>query len=391
MPSRNAIETIKILLVEDDLAEARLLREVLKSFHDERFQLIHVKRLLEAKKHLQQEQYDAILLDLTLPDSVGLNSLQEINQLAPSVPIVVLTNNSDEQLALTAVREGAQDYLIKRKINVEGLVRSLQYAIERKRAAETMRLTNRNLCSQIEHARNQLIEAQKSDRLRAEFLSMFSHEFRNPLTTILASSGLLEQKKAHLTPETQQLLLKQIHSAGKSLSQLIDEIIFLGRSDAGKLPYSPETADIVAHLRQQVAEFQLTTGRKHQMLFHSRGDFTGTMWDLSLLNHITDNLLMNAIKYSPADSTIELTLERENDLAKITICDSGIGMSAEYLDKLFVPFQRADNARHLPGTGLGLSIVKRCVEVQSGTIQVISKENQGTTVTITLPLVTSAS
>ncbi len=386
MSPRHALKTVNILLVEDDLAEARLLQEVLKNFKVEDFCLTHVKRLQQAKDHLEQAQYDVVLLDLTLPDSIGLNSLREIKQSIPSIPIVVLTNHNDEKFALEAVRAGAQDYLVKRKINVEGLVRSLQYAIERQRVAETMRQANKDLSLQIERARNQLLEAQKNDQLRAEFLSMFSHEFRNPLTTILASSGLLEQRQANLTTETQQLLLQQIHAAGKGLAQLIDEIIFLGRSDAGKLAYEPKLLDIEAYLSQKVTSLQLTVGNQHQLKFTSKGDFTNTLWDTSLLQHIIDNLLINAIKYSPVDSLIELSLTKKLELAILEVRDRGIGMSSEYLPKLFIPFQRADNARNIPGTGLGLSIVKRCVEVQSGKIDILSQKDQGTTVTITLPI-----
>ena len=386
MQVNNAVE---ILLVEDDLAEARLLQEVLKSFNTNRFNLFHVKRLQEALQYLKTVSCDVVLLDLTLPDSVGLDSLRTIIKNIPSIPVVVLTNHNDDKLALEAVREGAQDYLIKRKINVEGLVRSLEYAIERKRVAEQIRRENESLSDRVQLQNNQLVEAKRNSQLRSELLSMFSHEFRNPLTTILASAGLLEHKKAYLTEEKQELLLKQIHSAGKSLAQLIDEIIFLGRSDAGKLPYKPELIDIEAHCRQQIEEFQMTTGHNHQLKFHCQGDFTATLWDVSLLQHILDNLIINAIKYSSVGSLIELTLEQKQDRAIFAVKDRGVGMPQVYLDKLFIPFQRAKNVEHIPGTGLGLAIVKRCVEAQQGQVHIVSKENEGTVVTITLPLVKS--
>ena len=378
---------VKVLLVEDDLAEARLLQEVLKSFNLEQFQLVHVKRLHRALDHLKAAKYDVVLLDLTLPDSLGLDSLKAIIQNAPSLPIVVLTNNNDDKLALEAVREGAQDYLIKRKIDVEGLVRSLQYAIERKRVAEELRQANKTLSQQIQEASQQLTEAQKNNQLNSEFLSMFSHEFRNPLTTILASAGLLEHKKAYLTEQKQELLLKKIHAAGKSLSQLVDEIIFLGRSEAQKLTYNPESIDIKAFCQQQIEEFQLTTGNNHQLLFETQGDFNDTLWDVCLLQHILDNLIINAIKYSPIGSPINLKLERRSEQVLLIVKDRGIGIPTAYLEKLFTPFQRAENVEHIPGTGLGLAIVKKCVEVQQGEIDIVSQENEGTIVTITLPIV----
>ncbi|HEY9637851.1 MAG TPA: response regulator, partial [Coleofasciculaceae cyanobacterium] len=130
---------MNILLIEDNLAEARLLQEVLKGTVLSRFNLVHVKRLGEAIMHLQTDNFDVILLDLTLPDSYGLASLDSIIQYAPTLPIVVLTNTNDDELAVEAVRHGAQDYLVKRQMNQDILVRSLRYAIERKQAAEALR------------------------------------------------------------------------------------------------------------------------------------------------------------------------------------------------------------------------------------------------------------
>ena len=140
---------VNILLIEDNLAEARLLQELLKGTILSCFNLAHVKRMAEAisfldrsNKQLKADSFDIILLDLTLPDSYGLASLDSLIQYAPSLPIVVLTNTNDEELAVEAVRHGAQDYLVKRHINQDILVRSLRYAIERKQGAEALREAN---------------------------------------------------------------------------------------------------------------------------------------------------------------------------------------------------------------------------------------------------------
>lgn len=141
---------MNILLVEDNLAEARLLKEVLKGAILSRFNLAHVKRLGEAIASLETESFDVVLLDLTLPDSEGLASLDSLIQHAPSLPIVVLTNTNDDELAIESVRHGAQDYLMKRQINQEILVRSLRYAIERKQAAEALREANEILEKRVQ-------------------------------------------------------------------------------------------------------------------------------------------------------------------------------------------------------------------------------------------------
>lgn len=142
--------SIKVLLVEDNAAEARLLQEILKSTVLQSFQLVPVQRMREAIASLRAEHFDIALLDLTLPDSTGLASLDAIIREAPSLPIVVLTNTNDDDLAIDAVRHGAQDYLVKRQVNPDLLIRSMRYAIERKQAAEALREANEILEQRVQ-------------------------------------------------------------------------------------------------------------------------------------------------------------------------------------------------------------------------------------------------
>lgn len=157
---------VRVLLIEDNLAEARFLREVLKGSTHSRFQLAHAQRLGEAIAQIHYTPFDVALLDLTLPDSTGLDSLDTLIHQAPSLPIVVLTNTNDEDLAVEAVRHGAQDYLMKRQMNQELLVRSLRYAIERKQAAEALREMNEALEQRVQERTAALEQA--NDLLRQE-------------------------------------------------------------------------------------------------------------------------------------------------------------------------------------------------------------------------------
>lgn len=153
------MDNLNILLVEDNLAEARLLQEILKGVGWQRFHFTPVKRLREALERLQTDRFDVILLDLTLPDSQGLASLDALLHSAPKLPIVVLTNTNDDQLAIEAVRHGAQDYLVKRLVNQENLVRSLHYAIERKQSSEALREANEALEVRVQERTAELAEA----------------------------------------------------------------------------------------------------------------------------------------------------------------------------------------------------------------------------------------
>lgn len=157
---------IKVLLVEDNAAESRLLQEILKHTVLNQFYLAPVQRIGEAIALLRAEHFDVILLDLTLPDSTGLDSIDAINQESPNSPIVVLTNTNDDELAVRAVRHGAQDYLVKRQINPDTLIRSIRYAIERKQASVALREANEVLEERIQERTIELATA--NQRLQAE-------------------------------------------------------------------------------------------------------------------------------------------------------------------------------------------------------------------------------
>jgi diguanylate cyclase (GGDEF)-like protein/PAS domain S-box-containing protein len=150
---------IEILLIEDNRAEARLLQERLKQAPSMEVEVTHVSRLSEALHQLEEQVFKVILLDLSLPDAQGLESLAPLIEKAPDVPIIVLTNNTDSLLAVESVRQGAQDYLIKRQLNTELLMRSLRYAIERKQASDALRKANETLEHRVVQRTSDLVQA----------------------------------------------------------------------------------------------------------------------------------------------------------------------------------------------------------------------------------------
>ncbi len=379
--------SVKILLIEDNLASARLLQEFLMQAQLQEFSLVHVKRLGEALQELSKCNYDVILLDLTLPDSQGLSSLPPLIGQAPSVPIVVLTNTNDEKLAIEAVRQGAQDYLVKRQVNVDVLVRSLRYAIERKQVLESLRTVNQTLQSRVEERTAELVKAKEINQFKSEFVSMLSHDIRNPLNTILLAAGLLESHDERLTKEKKLNHLGLIRAAIKNMAQLLDEVSLIGKADSGSLLCDLISLDLEAFCRQIVAEVQLAANQKHLTLaFGCFGQLGAGLWDESLLRHILGNLLSNAIKYSLPGGMVRFELIGQEKAVIFRIQDWGIGIPEENQKRLFEPFHRADNVGSIPGTGLGLAIAKKCVEAHGGEIVVNSQVGVSTTFTVTLPL-----
>ncbi|MEH1971289.1 MULTISPECIES: hybrid sensor histidine kinase/response regulator [unclassified Nostoc] len=379
--------SVKILLIEDNLASARLLQEFLTQAQSQEFTLVHVKRLGEALQELSQCNYDVILLDLTLPDSQGLSSLPPLIGQAPSIPIVVLTNTNDEELAIEAVRQGAQDYLVKRQVNVDVLVRSLRYAIERKQVLESLRTVNETLQIRVEERTAELVKANELNQFKSEFVSMLSHDIRNPLNTILLAAGLLQNQDERLTKEKKLNHLQMIRSAIKNMAKLLDEVTFIGKADSGRLGYELICLDLEAFCRQMVEEVRLMASDKHlTLVFASCGQLDEALWDESLLRHILGNLLSNAIKYSLPGGIVRFELISQEKTVIFRIQDWGIGIPKEGQKRLFQPFRRADNVGTIPGTGLGLAIAKKCVDAHGGEIIVNSQVGVGTTFTVTLPL-----
>ncbi|MBE9207343.1 hybrid sensor histidine kinase/response regulator [Nostoc sp. LEGE 06077] len=379
---------VKILLIEDNLAEARLLQEFLQQADAKEFVLVHVKRLQEGLNQLISDNYDIILLDLTLPDSQGLSSLPVLINCAPSLPIVVLTNTNDEELAVEAVREGAQDYLVKRHVNANGLLRSISYAIERKQLLETLRQVNQTLQVRVDERTAELVKANEINQFRSEFVSMLSHDIRQPLNTILLAAGLLQNNEDKLTQEKKRNHLQMIRTAIKNMAQMLDEVSLIGRADSGKFQCDLEPLDLEIFCRQLVEEAQLSLKDKNlTLVFTSYGELVETVWDETLLRHILGNLLGNAIKYSLPNGKIQFELIGQENSVMFRFQDWGIGIPKHDQKRMFQPFQRAENVGRIPGTGLGLAIVKKCVDAHGGEIMLNSEVGIGTTFIVNLPLI----
>jgi PAS domain S-box-containing protein len=231
--------------------------------------------------------------------------------------------------------------------------------------------------------------------LKSNFIAIASHQFRTPLTTIASSAELLERYRDRFSQEKQLTHLSRIQTGVKQMTQLLDDVLLVGKAGAGKLEFNPTRIDVVQFCQELVEELQLSNKHQHAIAFAHHGNCTkaveGTtdllpLLDEKYLRHIFDNLLTNAIKYSPNKGTVRFELTCSSDRAVFHVQDEGIGIPQEDLPHLFESFHRARNVGSIQGTGLGLAIVKQCVELHGGEILVESEVGSGTRFTVILPL-----
>jgi PAS domain S-box-containing protein len=251
-----------------------------------------------------------------------------------------------------------------------GVICSIRDITERKRAEEELRRA--------------FSKQKELNDLKSRFASMVSHEFRTPLAVMQSSLDLVKNYADRLTEEKKRAHLENAHAQVKRLTDLLNDILTLSRAEAVDLDYQPALIDLDA-LCRQIVEDMRRVFETHQIHISTNHDCRSVYADEELLRQALTNLLTNAAKYSPPESTIYLDLACENKRTIIQVRDEGIGIPTEDQTRLFEPFHRAKNVGKIQGTGLGLAIVKRAVEAHQGTISVTSQTGAGTTFTINIP------
>ena len=247
--------------------------------------------------------------------------------------------------------------------------------------------------------RKKLLQQKDRDALKLQFFSMASHEFRTPLSVILGSSQLLLTSDQSGDREKVRKNTLRIQSSAKAMTQLLNDILTLARAEAGSLTCQTDRLELASFCLNLVEDIDLANAHRHVIQFISRSSQQHANLDEKLLYLILSNLLLNAIKYSPTQSEIQLILEDQlDDPSQLNgkasgiaggiifkVQDQGQGIPATDIPHLYTPFYRGQNVGAIAGTGLGLAVVKTCVDLHHGTINVASNPDQGTTFTFCIP------
>jgi signal transduction histidine kinase len=363
-----------ILLIEDNPGDADLVRLRLiegKAPVD----VTRVERLADGLASLGRQSPAVVLLDLNLPDSRGAETFRKILEKAPDVPVVILSGQDDEALAIKAVHQGVQDYLVKGDFNGKQLERTLRYAVERQA-----------LLRSLEMSRQQQLE------FKNRFLSHVSHELRTPLTCIHQYVSLLLDGLAGPVPPEQHDHLVTISRSVHQLHAMIRDLLEATRAESGKLRVEPRCLTINGLIQQAIAMMQATAQEKGvglEMGVDSRIPLVHADPDRVL--EVLINLIDNGIKFTPPGGSILVKaclVDADPDMVYVSVTDTGRGINPEakalIFERLYQDPDSIDNNR--AGLGLGLYITKELVNLHGGRIWVASEAGHGSTFSFTLPL-----
>lgn len=271
--------------------------------------------------------------------------------------------------------------------SVSNEIRKLNADLELKVEERTMIL--KEALQRLEQSQAELSEALDKERqlneIKSRFVSMASHEFRTPLSTVLSSASLLVKYKTTEDQEKRNRHIDKIRNSVRHLNDILEDFLSLGKLDEGKVGTSISEFDLYEFVYETIEEMKGLLKKGQQIDFNCQGQHT-IVSDKKLLKNILINLITNAIKFSDEGGVISVQASVGDEWAVITITDTGIGISQEDQEHLFSSFFRGANAGNIAGTGLGLHIVKRYADLLKGSVHLESELNKGTSITVTIPV-----
>jgi PAS domain S-box-containing protein len=312
-------------------------------------------------------------IDRLIPDS-----LREIHARHRAAYLVQPTRHSVSALELTAQRQDGAIFPVEIQLSYvrntpAPLVMCQVIDISARKAAEAT-------------LRQALAQEQELGELRSRIVSMASHEFRTPLTAILASTETLTLYRNRMDDVQIAASLNRIRRQVDHMQGILEDVLQLARSQAGSVEFNPAPGDLAALCREITDEFESITAYQGRVQCHCPAALPPMRFDLRLMRHVITNLISNALKYSATEQPVQVHLRQSQGQVVFQVNDAGIGIPADDIKHLFAPFHRAANVGAISGTGLGLSIVKQAVELHGGAITIDSQLGEGTKVTVTIPL-----
>lgn len=369
-------KTIKVLLVDDDPDDYLIIERIFARIPESPFQLTWCAEYEEATHLIAKKEHDIYLIDYRLGPHTGLELLEFAQPYRRSEPFILLTGVGDKDIEKRSMKLAAADYLVKGSFNAELLARTLYYSLERK---------------QFEEQRLQyLIEL---NRAKDEFISLASHQLRTPATGVKQYLGMVLEGFVGELTDSQQAILQKANESNERQLRIVSDLLKVAQVDAGKVRLRKTDVDVTSLIKDVIKEQRKTfETRRQKVLFEPDTDKLTLYFDRDTIRMVLENLIDNASKYSGEDKTVTIQLDEHPHEARITIIDNGVGIKQEDQDRLFEKFSRIDNplSTQVGGTGLGLYWAKKIVDLHQGKVTFESTVGKGTSFTIHLPKIHSA-
>ena len=352
-------ESLRVLIVEDDPAYVRLTNELLKENSRVKFELIHVKRFNDALKRINSEAFDAVLLDLNLPDSSGISTFERLYAQSPHMPIIVLTSLEDDELGVITVQKGAQDYLSKGQVDGNLLACSIQYALERKRSEEALKQSREQLRNLSAHLQT----------VREEERANIAREIHDELGQILTAlkmdlSWILKKYSDH----------KSIFEKTESMSGIVDATIKSVKRICTELrPQVLDDLGLTAAIEWQAEEFKKRSGIACEVDFNPEEIVLDKERSIAIFR-IFQETLTNIARHANA-TAINVRMEKKDSGLLLVVRDNGKGVTEKQI---------------LDPNSFGLIGMRERVIFLGGDFQIGGSPNNGTTVTVNIPLMEKA-
>jgi two-component system, sensor histidine kinase len=393
----------KVLVVNDDPGSLIGLVGLLSQWTDELSFEVHSARSgEEALRGVLKNDFAVILLDVNMPGMNGFETASAIHSRAASAttPIIFVTAYlADEMNRLKGYEQGAADYLftpiipqvLKAKLSVfvalarQKLTLRQQALVMDQRAQELTAINGR-----LEAEIAKRLSAEEKNKTAEEFLAMLGHELRNPLSAIAGATTVLNLHG--VTVEQSSTALSIIQRQTGQLTRIVEDLLDLGRVMSGKVVLSKRTLNL-SELVQRCIDTLTVSGRTREHTLHVDAEPVFVIADPARMEQIVTNLLDNAIKYTPAGGNVTVEVRADGEEARFCVRDTGIGMSAELLSRIFNIFVQGEQDLDRPqgGLGIGLALVKQLVALHGGTVTADSDESRkGSEFVVRLPSVTAA-
>ncbi len=386
-----------VLIVDDDESMRISTKMILR---DQGFLVDTAGDGREALEKSKNKPYNLVLLDITLPDILGVDLLPYVKNLQPNAEIIMATAYGTLETAIKAINNGASAYITK-PFNIEGMLQTIQHSLEKQRLrAENQQLLENlqkelQVREQVEDALRQSqneLEIKVKERTRQltianqeleQFVYSSYHDLRSPVRAIKLYSELALKRASD--PEETKEYLQAIRDESDRLFKLLDSILIHGR--LGKFAENLSPVRVIQTIQEVVTKLQPQIKEIQANVQVPEDDATLVIGNPTLLNQIFTNLLDNALKYrTPGTATqVSVTISQNEEWVFIDVSDNGIGIQEEYFEKIFQIFQRLHSSEEYFGAGIGLATVKKSAELMNGHVSVRSVVNQGTTFQLQLP------